>query len=187
MILKEWRLFGRSQASIGFAQSPTAAPAMTGTSLAIRYLHFCAIAQRETALLFNSAGGTMLAQRITTALVAFLVSAGLAMVDSAMTQAAAQAPPERPAVRKPIVVRKPVVRLRRNPSEVIVAGRPPARVTVRKRSFLDPGTESRRPLERRWDYAYPAGDPFPQFLNNYNFTFTRSPLPSCFDIPNYCH
>src|SRR5262249_22296083 len=51
------------------------------------------------------------------------------------------APEVRPAARAAVVVRAPA--------------RVPARVTVHKRSFLDPGTETKRHAEHYSDYASP--------------------------------
>ncbi len=74
---------------------------------------------------------------------------------------------------------------------VATAVRPVARVTVRRRSYLNPGTETKAHGEHYMDYAFPPGDPpgyggSTSFDNNYNMTFTRSPFPSCFDLQGFC-
>jgi hypothetical protein len=87
------------------------------------------------------------------------------------------APEVRPAVRAAAVVR------------------PPARVTVRKRSYLDPGTETKRRAEHYTDYAYPTVEygyaPFRYstlFKNGPALPFfhDRMPLPTCLDLPGFC-
>ena len=66
--------------------------------------------------------------------------------------------------------------------------RPPARVTVEPRSFLDAGTEV-LPGERKFtDYAFPAGSysmPLAEVQNTGGRTgWHRSPLPGPFDLPS---
>jgi hypothetical protein len=72
---------------------------------------------------------------------------------------------------------------------------PPARVTVRKRSYLDPGTETKRRAEHYGDYAYPSVEyglaPFRNstlFKNNAALPFVhdRMPFPTCLDLPGFC-
>jgi len=74
-----------------------------------------------------------------------------------------------------------------------VADRTPARVTVRKRSYLDPGTETKRHADHYMDYAHsPTGDS--PFMNSTLFysgpglpvMFDRMPFPNCFDLSGYC-
>ena len=68
------------------------------------------------------------------------------------------------------------------------ANRPPARITVEPRSFLDAGTEV-LPGERKFtDYAFPAG-PYSMPLSVVQSTGGRvgwhqSPLPGPFDLPS---
>jgi hypothetical protein len=66
----------------------------------------------------------------------------------------------------------------------------PARVTVRKRSFLDPGTATPPGGEHNLDYAFPiyGGSRNPtNNLNLFNFGFdNRMPIPTCFDVPGMC-
>jgi hypothetical protein len=77
-------------------------------------------------------------------------------------------------------------------TRVAAAGRPPARVTVRKRSYLDPGTETKRHAEHYSDYAYPPGNSV--YLNStvFNsgpalpFLHNRMPFPNCFDLAGFC-
>jgi hypothetical protein len=73
--------------------------------------------------------------------------------------------------------------------------RPPARVTVRKRSFLDPGTETKRRAEHYTDYAYPSPEygfaPFRYstlFKNGpaLPFMHDRMPFPTCLDLAGFC-
>jgi len=87
------------------------------------------------------------------------------------------APEVRPAARAAAVVRSP------------------ARVTVRKRSYLEPGTETKRRAEHYGDYSYPTIEygfaPFRYstlFKNGpaLPFTHDRMPLPTCLDLPGFC-
>jgi len=87
------------------------------------------------------------------------------------------APEVRPAVRAAAVVR------------------PPARVTVRKRSYLDPGTETKRRAEHYMDYSYPSPEygfaPFRYstlFKNGPALPFfhDRMPFPTCLDLAGFC-
>jgi hypothetical protein len=119
--------------------------------------------------------GSMYAQKITAVLVAAMAAGSLAL---AAAPARAQTTPANPTVaadNKAITQPK-----------VAMTWRPPARVTVRRRSFLDPGTETKSRSEHYQDYAFPPGDPNSRFSNNYGITFMRSPFPSCFDLPGFC-
>jgi hypothetical protein len=77
---------------------------------------------------------------------------------------------------------------------VAAASRPPARVTVRKRSYLDPGTETKRHAEHYRDYAYPPAEGLAPFRNStlfkngpaLPFIHDRMPFPNCFDLPGFC-
>lgn len=67
-------------------------------------------------------------------------------------------------------------------------GRPRTRITVRKRSYLDPGTES-LPFDRHYaDYAVPPNYTiFPRFFD-YSVapgSFDRRPLPGLWDVPGW--
>ena len=78
------------------------------------------------------------------------------------------------------------------PRQVAAPTRPSARVTVRRRSFLDPGTETKRLDGHQQDYAFPPGDPTGAgrstlFQQNYNVNYQlRNPFPNCFDLPGFC-
>lgn len=67
-------------------------------------------------------------------------------------------------------------------------GRARTRITVRKRSFLDPGTES-LPFDRHYaDYAVPPS--YSSFPRGQEYsvapgTFERRPLPGLWDIPGW--
>src|ERR1051326_4532802 len=72
-------------------------------------------------------------------------------------------------------------------------GRRTTRITVRPRSFLDPGTASRPGWDHGTDYAYPPqSSPSEYFAGNQNFRYnestswSRMPFPACVDLPNYC-
>jgi hypothetical protein len=84
---------------------------------------------------------------------------------------------------------------RRGPVRVAAVVRPPARVTVRKRSYLEPGTETKRHAEHYTDYAYPnieyGNAPFRHstlFKNGPALPFwhDRMPFPTCLDLPGFC-
>jgi hypothetical protein len=74
------------------------------------------------------------------------------------------------------------------PTQVAVAGRPPAKVTVRQRSYLDPGTETKARNEHYQDYAFPPGGTgsFLPGPGDSRIDFTRMPFPSCFDLWGAC-
>ena len=69
---------------------------------------------------------------------------------------------------------------------------PGARVTVQRRSFLDPGTETKTLDAHYQDYAFPPGDPGGAgksnlFIQNYNVNYQlRNPFPNCFDLRGFC-
>ncbi|MBK5959398.1 hypothetical protein CCR97_14450 [Rhodoplanes elegans] len=67
-------------------------------------------------------------------------------------------------------------------------GRPASRVTVRKRSFLDPGREPLPNSQHYSDYALsPSYTVFPHWMDNNAFpgSWSRAPLPGQFDIPGW--
>jgi len=72
--------------------------------------------------------------------------------------------------------------------------RPPARVTVRRRSYLDPGTETKAHAEHRTDYAHPVESGFAPFRYStlfkngpaLPFTHDRMPFPNCLDLGGFC-
>jgi hypothetical protein len=71
-------------------------------------------------------------------------------------------------------------------------GRRTTRITVRPRSFLDPGTATKPRSESYTDYILPPnqypGEFFPSATARYDFkqSWSRMPFPDCVDLPNYC-
>ena len=113
--------------------------------------------------------------------VAVLSTAALVAV-TAVTPASAQAPQRRYA---------------RDNTETITVidkyGRRTTRITVRPRSFLDPGTAQTYAYEHHYtDYAVPpqtyAGEYLvsPNFRNDWKTSWSRMPFPTCFDAPGMC-
>jgi hypothetical protein len=118
---------------------------------------------------------------------AILIVAIAGSLTLAASRAAAQAASANPtATANPATVAKK--KQAAPQAKVAMTSRPPARVTVRQRSFLDPGTETKARSEHSLDYAFPPGDHGGTngFLNDYNITFTRNPFPSCFDLAGFC-
>ena len=113
--------------------------------------------------------------------VTVLSAAALAAL-TAVTPASAQAPQQRRYVD--------------NTERITVIdqyGRRTTRITVRPRSFLDPGYSQARPYEKSYtDYAVPPqtypGEYFPSqtFQNDWKSSWSRMPFPNCSDIPGYC-
>jgi hypothetical protein len=77
----------------------------------------------------------------------------------------------------------------------VAAARPPARVTVRRRSYLDPGTETKARREHYLDYAHPNVEyGFAPMRNSTLFTNSaslpfihdRMPFPTCLDLSGFC-
>jgi hypothetical protein len=101
--------------------------------------------------------------------VLFVAAAALML---AVGPSEAQAPPTTPTAPLAPAVKK----------------QPPAKVTVRRRSFLDPGTETKTHQEHDRDYAFPPGDRMygAGGPNDFRLNYTRMPFPSCFDLPGYC-
>lgn len=73
---------------------------------------------------------------------------------------------------------------------------PPARVTVHKRSYLDPGTETKARAEHYSDY-FDGSDPVhgldpmrnsTLFMNGASLPYfhDRMPMPNCLDLPGFC-
>jgi hypothetical protein len=89
----------------------------------------------------------------------------------------ARASPGEAQTRRRAVIDRPAPR--------VVAVRPASRITVRRRSFLDAGTEV-QPGERKYtDYVFPPGySPIRNVLGP-GRDFTRSPLPDPFDLPGF--
>jgi hypothetical protein len=68
-------------------------------------------------------------------------------------------------------------------------GRRTTRITVRPRSFLDPGTASRPGWDHYTDYVQVPGTYAGEYLNDrydWKQSWSRMPLPSCTDLPSYC-
>jgi hypothetical protein len=116
---------------------------------------------------------------------AALMLAGLAAAALALATAPARAQSAAPSDNRPATAkRKPAAP---PPAQVAVASRPPARVTVRRRSYLDPGTETRTQAEHYQDYAFPPGNPsFTADPHNPAMNWTRMPFPDCFDLAGFC-
>jgi hypothetical protein len=72
-----------------------------------------------------------------------------------------------------------------DPNErVVTIVRPVSRVTVQKRSFLDPGTETLPLSEHYHDYAFsPSFTPYPDHGGIVGFW--RAPLPGPYDLPGW--
>ena len=75
-------------------------------------------------------------------------------------------------------------------------GRRHTRITVRPRSFLDPGSAQTYPYQHHYsDYAVPPqtypGEYFsdPTFSYDFKTSWSRMPFPTCFDLPGagYCN
>lgn len=68
------------------------------------------------------------------------------------------------------------------------ARRPRTRITVRRRSYLDPGTESKTFAQHYMDYALsPSYTVFPSYMD-YSVTpgsWSRMPLPGLYDVPGW--
>jgi hypothetical protein len=103
-----------------------------------------------------------------------VLSAASLMALSALTPAAAQAP-------------------RRGQTESITVidqyGHRTTRITVRPRSFLDPGNNVEPGSQHYTDYAMPLDNRGTEYLydrNDPKSSWSRMPLPTCFDLPGYC-
>jgi hypothetical protein len=65
--------------------------------------------------------------------------------------------------------------------------RSPAKVTVSRRSYLDPGKES-KPPNMSWS-SFPADSPSGIFFDptDWRVNFhNRTPFPNCLDLPGFC-
>jgi hypothetical protein len=87
-------------------------------------------------------------------------------------------------------------RAARNDTETITVidqnGHRTTRITVRPRSFLDPGTETKPLAEHDMDYAVQPGTYPGEYLydrNDWKSSWSRMPFPSCADLPGvgYCN
>ena len=85
----------------------------------------------------------------------------------------------------------------RNQTETITVidehGHRTTRITVRPRSFLDPGTAQKEAFQYHYhDYAVPAqtypGEYFPDatYQNDWKSSWSRMPFPTCADVPGMC-
>jgi hypothetical protein len=65
-------------------------------------------------------------------------------------------------------------------------GRTRTKITVRPRSYLDPGKET-LPFDQHYhDYALPVGSGTPYYdRNDFKGSFSRMPMPGPFDLPNW--
>jgi len=85
----------------------------------------------------------------------------------------------------------------RNDTETITVidqnGHRTTRITVRPRSFLDPGTAQTYPYQYHYtDYAVPPNRYPGEYLydrNDWKSSWSRMPFPTCFDLPGagYCN
>jgi hypothetical protein len=67
---------------------------------------------------------------------------------------------------------------------IVTVVRSPTQLTVRPRSFLDPGTETLQLSEHYADYAFPPlYTPYPQFGGIIGFW--RAPMPNPIDLPQF--
>jgi len=64
-------------------------------------------------------------------------------------------------------------------------GRRTSRITVRPRSFLNPGTESKTFERSYMNYATPPNHTYYYDPNDWKGSWRRMPLPGPFDIPGY--
>jgi hypothetical protein len=119
----------------------------------------------------------MYAHKLTTIMTAAVAAATLALAAAPSQAQTTDTKSQSTAVKK-----KPA------PTRVATAGRPPARVTVRQRSYLDPGTETKGHNEHYQDYAFPPGGTtsFVPGPGDSRFDFTRMPFPNCFDLAGFC-
>ena len=69
--------------------------------------------------------------------------------------------------------------------QISVNGRAPTRLTVRGRSYLNPGTETKQFAEPYADYAYPPGYSVYYDRNDWRGSFVRMPLADPWDLPGY--
>ena len=117
----------------------------------------------------------MQANKVSTAMATVIAAAVLALT-TAPSEAQTAAPELRPG-----------------PVRAAAMVRPPARVTVRKRSYLDPGTETKARAEHYTDYAYPVENGFAPFRYStlfktgpaLPFIHDRMPFPNCLDLSGF--
>ncbi len=94
----------------------------------------------------------------------------------------------------PSEAQTPATQVRQGPVRASAVVRPPARLTVRKRSYLDPGTETKARAEHYTDYAYSPKNGLAPFRNSTLFSsgpalpfiHDRMPFPNCLDLSGFC-
>jgi hypothetical protein len=114
-----------------------------------------------------------------------LIAAGAAVVMLAPAPGMAQSPKQARSNQIDPITGYPIP-----PGRKLVSNRAPARITVNRRTFLDPGTAQKLPLQEHYhDYAFPPDsassvfyDPTDWKVNYHN----RTPFPNCFDLPGFC-
>jgi hypothetical protein len=114
-----------------------------------------------------------------------LVAAGAAVVMLAPAPGMAQSPKQAGSNQIDPITGYPIP-----PGRKLVSNRAPARITVNRRTYLDPGTAQKLPLQEHYhDYAFPPDsassvfyDPTDWKVNYHN----RTPFPNCFDLPGFC-
>jgi hypothetical protein len=108
-----------------------------------------------------------------------ITSAAL-LAAAALALAFLQAPAEAAAPKKRTAANQP--------PRYIYYGRAPTRITVRRRSFLDPGSETKPFAQHYHDYAMsPSYTIFPPFFD-YSVapgSWSRMPLPGLYDVPGW--
>src|SRR5690349_5964490 len=93
----------------------------------------------------------------------------------------------------PAAAQAPPRQYRDNTERITVVdqyGRRTTRITVRPRSFLDPGTASRPGWDHYTDYIRTPQTYAGEYLNDrydWKQSWSRMPLPSCVDLPSYCY
>ena len=119
--------------------------------------------------------------------VLLLVAVGAAAVMLAATPSMAQtgnAARVKPPKSYPI---DPITGYPIPPGRKLVSNRPRTSVTVTKRSYLDPGKES-KPPGMTWS-SFPADSPNRVFYDptDWRVNFhNRTPFPNCLDLPGFC-
>ena len=109
----------------------------------------------------------------------FAALSAAAAIGLAMTFAVAPAQ----AAKKKVVVRDVSERI----TVIDESGRVRTRVTVRPRSFLDPGKESLAYDQHYTDYAMPPGGGIgPGYdKSDWRYSYSRMPLPGPWDVPGW--
>jgi hypothetical protein len=73
------------------------------------------------------------------------------------------------------------------PNRGLTSNRAPAKVTVNRRSYLDPGKESKS-TETFWS-IFPGDSPHGLFYDPTDWKVgfhNRDPMPNCLDLPGFC-